>query len=192
MLIRKIVLSGVVVAISGSAAAQGAFDFDDIPGVNQEPAVAVDINPTMMRFLETVVRGADPEGAAMLTGLRSISLRVYHDENNTRQFNNFIDDVTDELQGSGWLAVVSAQDEGSKVRIHTQMTDQEISGMTVMVTDGTKAIFINIDGTISAEDLGRVMAMMPVEDVFGSLRGMPMPGAAQRGPADAAPAGAED
>jgi len=175
MLIRKIVLSGVVVAISGSAAAQGAFDFDDIPGVNQEPAVAVDINPTMMRFLETVVRGADPEGAAMLTGLRSISLRVYHDEDNTRQFNNFIDDVTDELQGSGWLAVVSAQDEGSKVRIHTQMTDQEISGMTVMVTDGSEAIFINIDGSISAEDLGRVMAMMPVNDVLGSLTGLPAP-----------------
>jgi hypothetical protein len=72
------------------------------------------------------------------------------------------------------------------------MTDQEISGMTVMVTDGAEAIFINIDGTITAEDLGRVMAMMPVEDVFGSLRGMPMPGAAQRGPADAVPAGAED
>lgn len=173
MLIRKIVVGSVMVVISGTVAAQGAFDFDDIPGVNSEPAVAVDINPTMMRFLETVVRGADPEGAAMLTGLRSIRLRVYHDNDNTRQFNNFIDDVTDELQSSGWLPVVAAQDEGSKVRIHTQMTDQEISGMTVMVTDGSEAIFINIDGSISAEDLGRVMAMMPVNDVLGSITGMP-------------------
>jgi hypothetical protein len=138
-----------MVVIGGTAVAQGSFDFDDIPGVDEEPAIAVDINPTMMRFLETMVRGADPEGAAMLTGLRSIRLRVYHDDDNTRQFNNFIDDVTDELQGSGWLPVVSAQDEGSKVRIHTQMTDQEISGMTVMVTDGTEAIFINIDGTVT-------------------------------------------
>lgn len=175
MLIRKIVLGGVMVVISGTVAAQGAFDFDDIPGVSDEPAVAVDINPTMMRFLETMLRSADPEGAAMLTGLRSIRLRVYHDDDNTRQFNNFIDDVTEELQGSGWLPVVSAQDEGSKVRIHTQMTDQEISGMTVMVTDGAEAIFINIDGSISAEDLGRVMAMMPVDDVLGSITGMPAP-----------------
>jgi hypothetical protein len=162
-----------MVVIGGTAVAQGSFDFDDIPGVDEEPAIAVDINPTMMRFLETMVRGADPEGAAMLTGLRSIRLRVYHDDDNTRQFNNFIDDVTDELQGSGWLPVVSAQDEGSKVRIHTQMTDQEISGMTVMVTDGTEAIFINIDGTISAEDLGRVLAVMPTGDVLGAITGMP-------------------
>jgi hypothetical protein len=55
------------------------------------------------------------------------------------------------------------------------MTDQEISGMTVMVTDGAEAIFINIDGSISAEDLGRVMAMMPVDDVLGSITGMPAP-----------------
>ena len=175
MLIRKIVIGSALIVVSGAVGAQGAFDFDDIPGVNEQPAVSVDINPTMMRFLETMVRSADPEGAAMLTGLRSIHLRVYHDGDNTRQFNSFIDDVTDELQGSGWLPVVSAQDEGSKVRIHTQMTDQEISGMTVMVTDGTEAIFINIDGSISAEDLGRVMAMMPVNDVLGSITGMPAP-----------------
>jgi hypothetical protein len=175
MLISKIVLGSVLVVTSGALAAQGAFDFDDIPGVNEEPAVAVDINQTMMRFLETVLRGADPEGADMLTGLRSIRLRVYRDGDNTRQFNNFMDDVTNELQGSGWLPVVSVQDEGSKVRIHTRMSDQEISGMTVMVTDGAEAIFINIDGSISAEDLGRVMALMKVDDVLGSVTGMPGP-----------------
>jgi hypothetical protein len=80
------------------------------------------------------------------------------------------------------MAVVSAQDEGSKVRIHTQMTDQEISGMTVMVTDGSEAIFINIDGSISAEDLGRVMALLQVDDVLGSLTGLPAP---RRAPANA-------
>jgi hypothetical protein len=182
MLIRKIVLGGVLAVASGAATAQGAFDFDDIPGVNQEPMVAIDINPTMMRFVEAMLRSADPDGAAMLTGLRSVRLRVYHDNDNTRQFNNFIDDVTKELQGSGWMAVVSAQDEGSKVRIHTQMTDQEISGMTVMVTDGSEAIFINIDGSISAEDLGRVMALLQVDDVLGSLTGLPAP---RRAPANA-------
>jgi len=174
MMIRKIITGCAVVVFSGTAAAQGSFNFDDIPGVNEEPAVAIDINETMMAFFVTAAGIADPEGADMLRGLRSISLRVYHDRDNTRQFNNFIDDVTDELRDSGWLAVVSAQDEGSKVRIHTQMSDQEISGMTVMLTDGTEAVFINIDGSISAEDLGRVMAMMPpVDDVLSSLSGLP-------------------
>ena len=174
MMIRKIAIGCVVVVFSGAATAQGSFDFDDIPGVNEEPAVSIDLNEQMMAFFAAAAGFADPEGANMLRGLRSISLRVYHDGDNTRQFNNFMDDVTEELQDSGWLPVVSAEDEGSKVRIHTQFTDQEISGMTVMVTDGSEAIFINIDGSISAEDLGRVMAMMPpVDDVLGSLTGLP-------------------
>lgn len=175
MMIRKIVTGYVLVVFSGTAAAQGSFDFDDIPGVNEEAAVSIDINEDMMAFLATAAGFADPEGAEMLRGLRSVSMRVYHDSDNTRQFNNFIDDVTDDLQGSGWFPVVSAQDGGSKVRIHTRMTDQEVSGMTVMVADGTEAFFINIDGTISAEDLGRVMAMLPVEDVMDSLAGLPAP-----------------
>jgi hypothetical protein len=162
-----------VFAFSGIAAAQGLFDFDNIPGVDEEPAVAVDINPQMMNFFRGMAVAADPEAADILTGLRSMRVRVYNNGDNTRQFSNFMDDVTEELEGAGWMPVVSAQDEGSKVRIHMQMTGEEVSGMTVMVADGGEAIFINIDGTVSAEDLGRVMAMMPnVDDVLGSL---PMP-----------------
>jgi HSP20 family molecular chaperone IbpA len=186
MWIRTIVSGSLVFVVSGFVAAQGLFDFDDIPGVDEEPAVAVDINPAMMEFIRGIAVAADPASADVLTGLRSMRLRVYHDGDNSRRFSNFMDEVTEELEDAGWLPVVAAQDEGSKVRIHMQMTGQEVSGMTVMVSDGSEAIFINIDGTVSAEDLGRVMAMMPVEDVLGSLR-LPAPvapSAATPAPAD--------
>ena len=169
MLIRKIVTGCVLVSFGGVAAAQGLFDFDNIPGVDEEPAVSVDINPQMMNFFRGIAVAADPAAADVLTGLRSMRVRVYNNSNNTRQFSNFMDDVTEELEDAGWMPVVAAQDEGSKVRIHMQMTGDEVSGMTVMVADGGEAIFINIDGTVSAEDLGRVMAMMPVQDVLGSF-----------------------
>lgn len=168
MRIRKIVAGAVVLVVGNSALAQGLFDFDDIPGVSQEPAVAIDINPIMMGWIRGIARQADPEAADMLSGLRSIRLRVYHDGNNTRQFNNFMDEVTEELEGSGWMSVIRAQDETSRVRIHMQMTEQEVSGMTVMMTDGSEAVFINIDGTVSAEDLGAVLAALPT-DVLGSV-----------------------
>jgi hypothetical protein len=169
MLIRKIVTGCVVVSFGAVAAAQGLFDFDDIPGVDQEPAVSVDINPQMMNFFRGIAVATDPAAADVLTGLRSMRVRVYNSGNNTRQFSNFMDDVTEELEDAGWMPVVAAQDEGSKVRIHMQMTGDEVSGMTVMVAGGGEAIFINIDGTVSAEDLGRVMAMMPVQDLLGSF-----------------------
>ena len=189
MMIRKIVAGCVVLTFGGVAAAQGTFDFDNIPGVDQEPAVAVDINPQMMQFIRGMASAADPAAADMLTGLRSMRVRVYSNGDNARQFSNFMDDVTSELEGSGWMPVVSAQDEGSKVRIHMQMTGEEVSGMTVMVSDGGEAVFINIDGTVSAEDLGRVMAMMPIEDVLGSF---PLPPPAPTSVATPAPEEAAD
>jgi hypothetical protein len=172
MAIRKIITAVVVVIFSTGAVAQGAFDFGDIPGVNQQPMVDVNLNQTMLGFVRTMAGPANPEAADLLAGLRSVRVRVYGAQSNARQFNNFIDNVTEALEGTGWLRVVYVQDGDAKVRMHMQMTEEEVSGLTVMVIDDSEAVFINIDGSISAEDLGKVMAMLPVQDVLGSL-GLP-------------------
>ena len=188
MVIRKIVTGCVVFAFGGVAAAQGVFDFDNIPGVDQEPVVAVDINPAMMEFFRGVAVATDPAAADILTGLRSMRVRIYSSGDNAPQFGNYMDDVAAELEGAGWMPVVVAEDEGSKVRIHMQMTGGEVSCMTVMMSDGGEAVFINIDGTVSAEDLGRAMALlpvMPIGDVLGSLPIAP-PAPASPAPEDAA------
>jgi hypothetical protein len=44
-----------------------------------------------------------------------------------------------------------------------------------MASDGAEAIFINIDGTISAEDFGRAMAALGAGDVLGSIIPPPPP-----------------
>ena len=181
MLIRTIVTGAATVLVSTAAVAQGAFDFDDIPGVNQEPTVVIDINPMMVGFVRGAVRQADPATADMLEGLRSISLRVYSDVSNVRQFNTYISNVTEELEDNGWMSMVSAQDAGSNVRIHMRMTEEQVSGMTVMMTDGSEAVFINIDGTLNAEDLGAVLAQFPVHDFLESWQLPTMPAPATLG-----------
>lgn len=172
MWIRKIVTGTVFVVVSGSAVAQGAFEFDEIPG--EEPALVVDFNPVMLSFFRAMITETHPEGAALLGGLRSIKMRVYSNVDDTRRFNNFIADVTEDLEDQGWMPVVSAQDEegGSNVRVHMQMNADEVLGMTFMVNDGSEAFFINIDGTLTAADLGRIMALPPVQQALGSM-GLP-------------------
>jgi hypothetical protein len=53
-----------------------------------------------------------------------------------------------------------------------QMTESHVSGLTLMAFDGAEAVFLNIDGTVSAADLGRVMAAFNQGDIFS---GMPLP-----------------
>ena len=91
MVIRKIVTGCVVFGCGGVAAAQGVFDFDNIPGVDQEPAVVVDINPAMMEFFRGVAVATDPAAADILTGLRSMRVRVYSNGDNAPQFGSFMD-----------------------------------------------------------------------------------------------------
>jgi hypothetical protein len=52
------------------------------------------------------------------------------------------------------------------------MTESDVSGLTLMAFDGAEAIFLNIDGSVSAADLGKVMAAFYQSDVFN---GMPLP-----------------
>jgi len=182
----RMIITGFCVLVSGTAAGQGDFDFDEIPGVDQGPMVAVDIGETMIGFVREGLRGFDPAAADLLQGLRGIRVRVYSASENVRAFNDFIDDVTEELEDASWQRVMMVQDDSSTARIHMRMSGQEVSGMTVMLIDGAEAVFINIDGTITPEDLGRVMAMFNHGDVLGLMPFGARPG---RGPApDPAPA----
>ncbi len=181
MRIRKIITGVCVLVASHAAAAQGAFDFDEIPGIDEAPIAAVDISPVMLGFIRAALAGVEPETAAMLQDLRSIRLRVYNASDNTREFSNFIDNLTEELEDGNWQQVMMVQDETANVRVHMQMTESEVSGMTVMLIDGSEAVFINIDGSISAENLGKVMAAMQAHGMMPPLA-MPIP------PAGGAPA----
>ena len=176
LMIRKITAGACIAVVSVSAVAQDGFDFDDIPGVNDEPVVSINLTPVTLGFLREMTRAVDPATADLLQDLRSIQLRVYHGSNNARQFSNFIEDVTEELEDRGWQSVMSANNEGMSARIHMRMTADAVSGMTVMMFDGAEAVFINIDGTISAADLGRIMAAVHAGDVLGQLP--PIPGVA--------------
>ena len=150
MAIRMIAAGLAGLATCTAAVAQNGFNFDDIPGIEQAPSIAVDVNPVMMGFFRSAAQAADPDAADVFAGLRSIKLRVYHADEDSREFSTFIQNVAGRLEGQGWQRLASVQDEGSNVQFHMQMTEELVTGMTIMVLDGQEAIFINIDGSISA------------------------------------------
>jgi hypothetical protein len=171
--IRKITAILVGLATCTAAVAQGSFNFDDIPGVDQAPLITLDVGPEMVAFFRNVSRGANPGAADIFSGLRGIKLRVYDASETSREFSSFIQETARTLDAQGWLRVASVQDESSSVQFHLRMTEEDVSGMTVMVMDGTEAIFITIDGSINAVELGRIMAQYGMQDLMGSMPSMP-------------------
>src|SRR5262245_29278764 len=68
---------GGLLAFAGSANAQGYFSFEDIPGIDSEPTVAIDLDPEMMNFFGAATKGQDPGVQSALEGIKNVRVRVY-------------------------------------------------------------------------------------------------------------------
>ena len=156
-----------LVLTAGSAGAQGYFDFSDIPGVGPEPTVQIDLNAAMLGFV-TAAAGAsgESEAADLLAGIEGVRVRVYEELEDPVAVTAFVDDTSEVLERDGWQRVVYVQDEDERVRIYLKADDNDISGMTLMVTDHGEAVFINILGRIRPEMLGHLANTMGFGDVI--------------------------
>jgi hypothetical protein len=174
----------VGLATCTAALAQGSFNFDDIPGIDEAPAVSVDVNPVMLGFFRTMAAQASPETPDLFAGLRSIKLRVYDASTTGDEFSSFIQNTAGRLEAQGWQRLMAVQDEGSNMQFHLQMTEENVTGMTIMMLEESEAIFINIDGNISAAELGRLMNQLNIPEVIGAFPPMNFPSAPPPAPKD--------
>ena len=68
---------GGLLAFSSGAHAQGYFPFDEIPGLDSEPTVQIDLDPQLMNMFGAAAKGADQEAASALEGITNVRVRVY-------------------------------------------------------------------------------------------------------------------
>ena len=64
---------------AATASAQGDFLFGQIPGINKEPSVQIDLNEAMLKLFAGAAKGADANAAAALDGVTNLRVRVYED-----------------------------------------------------------------------------------------------------------------
>jgi hypothetical protein len=167
-----LLLGGLLAAATASA--QGDFPFDEIPGLDAEPSVQIDLNPLLMGFFTEAAKGAQGEAAAALEGITNVRVRVYEGiSSEIGDVMRFVDDTTTRLERDGWHAVVRVNENGERVRMYMRPgTNGTISGLTVMVVDsgaGDEAVFINIAGAIEPARLGRIAAAFGMDGMFDML-----------------------
>lgn len=167
------VLGWLTFGACGSAAAQGYFDFDSIPGVPDEPTVQVDLNAALIGFAASAARVNDPVAARMLEEIEGIRVRVYERLDNAGQVSSFIDEASERLESQGWQRVVFVQEDGEKARVYARMNGQQMDGMTIMVVDSEEAVFVNVAGRIDPEMLGRIAGNMGFGDILTGFTGSP-------------------
>jgi len=157
MFTKRLIVAGVAIGTGTIAMAQDYFDFGQIPGVPDQPAVQVDLSPTLLGIASETTRAENPAAADLLSSIDGVRVRVYKSLENVTDVVEFLDEASERLERDDWERVVSVQDEGN-VRIYVRGSEETITGLTAMVVGDGEAVFINIAGSISAEQLSQSMA----------------------------------
>lgn len=170
-------------AASATAQAQGEFSFGKIPGLDLEPTVEIDLNPTMLGFLGAAAQSADPQAASALKGITSVRVFVYEGLGDELQdVLAFVEKTSASLESAGWHAAVRVREQGEQVRIYMKPSAPAagipagtLDGITVMVTDSgaaDEAVFVNIAGKIQPEQLGQVVGSFGMQGVLDGVPGI--------------------
>lgn len=182
-------LAGALLAFSSHANAQGFISFDDIPGLDSEPTVAIDLDPELMRFFANAAKESQQDAAAF-EGLTNVRVRVYEGIGDSpAELLQFVDDTSRTLENGGWRSVVRVNEGGERVRIFMKLGPNagRIEGLTLMVVDtggADEAVFINLAGDIEPEQLGRIAAHVGMNGMFDMVPGAFGPGGAPKNARD--------
>lgn len=175
-------IGAALLAVTTTAGAQGYFSFGEIPGVDAEPTVEIDLNPALLGWVREAAEGANVEEAQALAGITNIRVHVYEGiGDDAGAMQKFVVDTSARLERDGWHLAVKVNEDGEQVRVYMKpltagagATPGSIGGLVVMVTDegaSGESVFINVAGAIQPEQLGRIAGRMGMNGIFNMVPG---------------------
>ncbi|HUF71380.1 MAG TPA: DUF4252 domain-containing protein [Gammaproteobacteria bacterium] len=157
MFTKRLIVAGLAVGTGTIAMAQDYFDFGQIPGVPDQAAVQVDLSPTLLGIASATTRRENPAAAELLSSIQGVRVRMYKALENVDDVVEFLDEASERLEREDWERVVSVQDDGN-IRIYIRGNEETITGVTAMIVGEAEAIFVNVAGSISAQQLSESIA----------------------------------
>ncbi len=137
-------------------------DFSDLAAAYGEPRVMINIGTPLLRLV-SAIKHEDPVANVALQDLESIHVHVYDTFGDLEPALERANEISERLNADNWERIVHAKEDGKDVNIFMKQDDTKIHGLAVMAIDGEEAVFINILGSISPDDLAKVMAQVDVD-----------------------------
>jgi hypothetical protein len=161
-------LSGVALVAATTVHAQEYLDLGQIRGLPENPAVQVDLNPTMLGLASAVSRTSNPAAAEMLASVEGVRVRVYSSIEDAALVLQSINDVSARLTRDGWQQVVRVQEDGD-IRVLMQATGETVTGVTAMIVHDNEAVFVNIVGSLTPEQFAQFLESTGAAEALASL-----------------------
>lgn len=130
--------------------------------------VEVNLSPGLLKFAAKIAAKQEPEAAALIANLRRVRVNVVDlDDSNRKSTTEQIEAVRAKLEQQGWTPMVTVRERegGDNVTVHAmQKGDDAIEGLVVTVlSEKGEAVFVNIVGTISADQIATIADQFDIE-----------------------------
>ena len=130
--------------------------------------VEVNLSPGLLKFAAKIAAKQEPEAAALIGNLKRVRINVVglDDANRAGTVEQF-EGIRRKLEAQGWTQMVTVRERegGDNVTVHAkQRGDDVIEGLVVTVlSEKGEAVFVNIVGTISAEQIATLAEQFDIE-----------------------------
>lgn len=167
VLVRVMGLAGLTLALSAcgltaSRSSEGYADLESLGMRDTDTVMTLSIGPSLLRFAASHIDD-EPETRDLLRSLDGIRIRIYEINGDASRVATRINAMSGNLQADGWEPVLLVREENETTHMLIRIRDQQICGMTVLVSDGeSEAIVINLMGEIKPQQFGDVMVALDV------------------------------
>mgnify|MGYP001811827892 FL=1 len=149
--------------LTAPRSSEGYADLESLGMRDTDTVMTLSIGPSLLRFAASHVDG-DPEVRELLKSLDGIRIRIYEINGDASRVATRINTMSGNLQQDGWEPVMLIRKENEATHMLIRVVDQQICGMTVLVSDGdTEAVVINLMGEIKPQQFGDVMVALDVD-----------------------------
>jgi len=171
MWMTRLLITGVALGAGTAAVAQDYFDFGRIPGLPDQAAIQIDLDPVLLGFVSRTAGPDVPAAADLLEGVDGVRVQVYKALDAIGDIAGFIDAASVRLERANWQRVVSVQDE-SQARVYVRTEGESVTGVTAMIVHHDNVVLVNIAGAISPQQLGQAIASFNTGTMLSSLGGI--------------------
>lgn len=164
-----------LIATATAATEPGQVDFGKLAAPARGQYVEVTLGQGLLKVAGAIARCKDAAAAELIAGLSRVRINVAALDSGNRSLNTErIHELRETLGRQGWETLVTVRgerDEDVAVMIK-QRAGEIIEGVVVTVVDERKreAVFINIVGTIRADQLAAVGEQLEIKQLRGHRR----------------------
>lgn len=140
----------------------GYADLDSPGFLDTDRVISLSLGPTVLHFAARHVED-DPETQALLRSLDGVRVRVYEIDGDAVRVGERLARMSRELLDDGWENVMAARQEGEQVHMLVRVVEGQIRGVTVLVSDDSEAVIVNLMGEIRPELFGEAMTALDID-----------------------------